>query len=89
MVLRARFDGRVFIPDGPVGLQADRIVELDVRELNSLPHGSPRALLEAIAQPPHLEPGDAIALEEAINSAQLPIQFGGIFDEPQSGSSER
>ena len=87
MVLRARFDGKVFIPEGPVGLPADRMVDLDVREVEVPAKGSAQAILRAMREGPHLEEADADALMAAIDSAQLPPEQGGIFDEehPRAG----
>jgi hypothetical protein len=81
MVLRARFDGKVFIPEGPVALAADRLVDLDIREIESPPRGSAQAILQAMREPPHLEPADGEALMAAIQSAQLPLQETNVFDE--------
>jgi hypothetical protein len=88
MVLRARFDGKVFIPEGPVALAADRLVDLDIREVESPPKGSGEAILRMLRELPPLEPGDADALMAAINGAEIPPEQGGAFDEdePLSGS---
>ena len=80
MVVRARYDGKVLIPLDPVDLPIDRALELEVREATDPPRGSAQALLQAMRQAPHLQPGDAEALMEAIESGKLPPQQGGIFD---------
>jgi hypothetical protein len=81
MVLRARFDGKVFIPEKPVALPADQLVDLDVREVESPPKGSAQAIIEMMRGLPKLQPGDAEALMKAINSAKQPADYRGCFDE--------
>jgi hypothetical protein len=81
MVLRARYDGKVFVPEDPVSLPANRVVDLDVREVSSPPRGSAQAILQAMSEPPHLEPADGEALMAAIQSARLPVQEANVFDE--------
>jgi hypothetical protein len=82
MTIRARFDGKVFVPIDPVvDLRADQIVDLDVHEATIPPRGSGAAVLRAIQSPPHLEPGDADALERSIEEGKIPPQSGGIFDD--------
>jgi hypothetical protein len=41
--LRARFNGQVLVPEGPVDLPTDRILEIDVRD-EDLVRGSPELL---------------------------------------------
>lgn len=79
MTVRARFDGRVFVPIDPVDLSPDQVVELDVREPRVPRRGSPAAVLKALRDMPPLEPGDAEALERAIEEGKLPVRDAGIF----------
>ena len=80
-MLRARFDGKVLIPLTPVALPTDIELEIEVREPADPGRGSPAALLRAMRAPPHLGPGDAQALERAIDEGKLPVRAAGIFDE--------
>ena len=81
MTVRARFDGKVFVPIDPVDLRVDQLVELDIRENLAPPGGSPERLRQIMRQPPHLQPGDAAALEEAIRAGRRPARSGGVFDD--------
>ena len=81
MTIRARFDGRVFVPLGPVELPNDQVVELEVREQTVPPKGSPAAILQALRDMPPLEPGDIEALERSIEEGKLPVRNAGMFDD--------
>ena len=89
MTVRARFDGRVFVPIDPVDVPKDQIVELDVREpgdAGAAPEGSPEALRRLMRQGAQLEPGDTAALEAAIAAGKRQIRYSGVFDDPSKGS---
>jgi hypothetical protein len=79
--LRAHFDGKVLIPVEPVDLPTDRELEIEVNDVTEPLRGSAAALLKAMRSPPHLEPGDAEALERAIEEGKLPVRYDGIFDD--------
>jgi hypothetical protein len=81
MTVRAKFDGRVFVPLDPVEMTKDQIVELEVRPEESPAKGSPAAVLAAMRAGPRLQPGDAEALERSIEEGKLPVRFEGIFDD--------
>lgn len=81
MTVRARYDGKVFIPMEPVDVPADQIVELEVRQASPPAKGSPAAILQALRSMPRLEPGDADALERSIEEGKLPVRPEGIFDD--------
>jgi hypothetical protein len=78
--LRARFDGKVLIPLGPVDLPIGAELDIEVRDRSDPERGSPAAVLRAMRAPPHLEPGDAEALERAIEEGRLPVRATGAFD---------
>ncbi|MDQ3441195.1 MAG: hypothetical protein M3478_12685, partial [Planctomycetota bacterium] len=59
MTVRARFDGKVFVPIDPVAMAKDQMVELEVRAETMPPRGSGAAILQALRSMPRLEPGDA------------------------------
>lgn len=44
------------------------------------PKGSPQAILEAAARPPHCTKDDVDALLQAIREGKRPAQVAGIFD---------
>ena len=81
MTVRARFDGKAFVPMVPVDLPADSIVELEVRDTEASPRGSPELLFRIMRQRPHLEPGDIEALEAAIEAGKKPVRFTNPFDD--------
>lgn len=83
MTVRARYDGKNFVPIDPVDLPKDQIVELEIRAESQEPlrKGSPEALRQLMRQIPPLEPGDAAALEAAIEAGKQPIRYDHIFDE--------
>lgn len=78
--IRAHFDGRVLVPIDPVILPVGRLLEVEVREADALPKGSPALLLKVMAELPSLEPGDAEALEAAIEAGKMPVRYDSVFD---------
>lgn len=80
--LRARFDGKVLIPLDPVDLPIGADLDIAISERADSARGSPAALLRAMGTPPHLNPGDAEALERAIGEGKLPVRTAGAFDGP-------
>jgi hypothetical protein len=54
--VKARFDGRVFVPETPVDLPTGSVVEIPLRP--SPPPGSPRTPLMALAEIAHQFPDD-------------------------------
>ena len=87
MVLQVRFDGKVLIPLVPVDLPTDRLLQVDVREADSPPLGSPERIKKMLESLPPLEPGDAAAMMQEINAAKQAADYRGIFDH-ESGSHE-
>ncbi len=81
VTVRARFDGKVFVPIDPVEMAKDQLVELEVRAAGTLRKGSPAAVLLAMRSAPHLQPGDGEALERSIEQGKLPVRHEGIFDD--------
>jgi hypothetical protein len=85
MTVRARFDGKVFIPIDPVDIPIDQIVEIDVpgaEMVMGMRRGSPELLRHVMRQLPRLQPGDIEALERAMEHGKQPPNYEGIFDEP-------
>jgi len=83
--IRARFDGKVFVPVDPVQLPTDRLVELEVRDAEELPRGSAQMLRQAMRQAPHVPPEDVEALEQAIAAGRAAERPGGVFDDLADG----
>lgn len=81
MTVRARFDGKAFVPVEPVDIPKDQMVELDIREAQDPPRGSPAAVLKALESAPHLSKEDFDELERAIEEGKRPPSFQGIFDD--------
>jgi hypothetical protein len=82
--LRAHFDGKVLIPEGPVDLPQDRVLDIEVRDAADPPLGSGAAILRAVRSPPHVTREDVQALEDAIREGQRPADMRGCFDEDES-----
>ena len=79
--LRARFDGKVLIPIGPVDLPTGRVLDLEVSDPAEPQRDSAEALLRAIDAPPHLTQDDIDALNRSIEEGKLPVRESGAFDE--------
>ena len=78
--MRAKFDGKVLVPEGPVDLPVGRILEVDVREATELRPGSPELIRRLMREGPRLSRADAEALERAIEEGQLPPSDDARFD---------
>jgi len=50
------------------------------QQLSASRKGSPRAVLLAISEPPHLTSPDVDALEESIAVGRLPMEWKPVFD---------
>ena len=51
------------------------------RQLSDLRKGSPRAILRAISEPPHVTSLDVDALEDSIAAGKMPVECKPDFDE--------
>lgn len=80
MTVRARFDGKAFVPIDPVQMVKDQIVELEVRPEGTPRKGSGALLREVMRRIPKLQPGDAAALEASIEAGKRPMRFDNPFD---------
>ena len=81
VTLRAKFDGRVLIPIGPVDLPTDRELELAVRPAADPTPGSPEAIRQMLSQLQPIPREDIEAFERAIEEGKLPASETGIFDD--------
>jgi hypothetical protein len=81
--LRARFDGRVLIPEGPVDLPVDKPLDIQVSEATegSYPQGSPEAILEVLRSLTPISPDAYAEFERALEEGKLPPTERGIFDD--------
>jgi hypothetical protein len=80
-VMRATFDGKVLVPEGPVDLPVGKVLEVDVREASELRPGSPELIRRLMREGPRLSGADAEALELAIEEGQLPPSDDARFDD--------
>ena len=88
--LRARFDGRTFVPLDPVDLTAGYLVRLKVEPEGGpsvggepLP-GSPAAILKALKSMPPIDPEAAALFERSLAVAKAeckPADYRGTFDD--------
>jgi hypothetical protein len=78
--LRVKFDGRVLVPQDPVDLPVDRILEIDVRD-EPLRTGSPEALQHFLKTSSRVPAEDIKAMMDAINEASQPPDYRGAFDD--------
>ena len=79
--LKARFDGKTFVPLEPVELPADTVFDIDVRAEEQLPLGSPARILRAMERPSQSSADVVDEWERAIESAKRPAVADGIFDD--------
>ena len=80
--LRARFDGKVLVPQEPVDLEPGQIVQLQVTPVTEPPIGSGAAILRALDALPKVPREDVEELERLIEEGKLPVNERGIFDDP-------
>lgn len=80
--LRARFDGKVLVPEEPVDLPVGRVLELEVRDASELRRGSPELILRLMREGTPLSRDDADALDRAIEDSKLPPSDASPFDDP-------
>jgi predicted DNA-binding antitoxin AbrB/MazE fold protein len=64
--IRARFDGKVFIPEQPVELPVGQIVEIQLSGSSAQSKGSAAALLEAMKNLPKIPDEDVAEMERLI-----------------------
>lgn len=74
--------GRIVLAT-PVALPDGTRVEVDFHPVNH-PAGSVAAILQALAQSPHLDDHAVSELETAIAEGRRPVESAGIFDPEDS-----
>lgn len=90
VTFRARFDGRVLIPEAAApNLPTDRVLEIQVNDEptpadldDAMRPGSPAAILRLMRSLPPIPPEDVDELERLIKEGQSPPDYRGAFDEP-------
>jgi hypothetical protein len=86
MTIRARYDGRVFVPVDPPGLPKDQLFDLEVvRQVGEgePPRGSAAAVLKFMRDHPPLSAEAAQELERSIEEGKIPVRYNGIFDDAE------
>jgi DNA helicase TIP49 (TBP-interacting protein) len=84
MTIRAHFDGKVFVPTGPVALRKDQVVDIEIHEADvNPPPGSPAALLKVMRESTPISAEDAEELLRVIEEGKLPVVDEGVFDDEE------
>jgi hypothetical protein len=78
--VRARFDGKAFIPEKAVHLPVGEVVEVQFSAESVLEAGSPRTILRAMATAPKVSAEDTAELERLIEEGSHQADFDGAFD---------
>ena len=82
MTVRGTARGRTIELEEALPFPSGQQLNIHVQPLeNGVALGSPVRLLEAVRRPPHVTPGEAAELENAIRDGKLPTSDRGVFDE--------
>lgn len=79
--LRAKFDGKVLVPSGPVDFRIGQEVDLEVIESQPPTRGSPAAILAAMRAGPQISAEDATELLRSIRTEKRPNAVAESFDD--------
>jgi hypothetical protein len=79
--VRARFDGKVFVPERAVQLPIGEIVEVQFSDSPRLELGTAAALLQAMKTWPKISEEDVAEMERHIEASVSPADYSGIFDD--------
>jgi hypothetical protein len=82
--LRARYDGKVLVPQGPVDLPPGQEVELRVTPITDPPLGSAAAILKVMDELPPIPQEDVDELMRLIDEDKRPVDDRGAFDDVQA-----
>jgi hypothetical protein len=88
-MVRARFDGKAFIPETAVHLPVGEIVEIRFGENDPAQSGRPAEILRGLQRLPKVSAEDVAELERLINEGTPPAEFGGIFDDDREAPDDR
>jgi hypothetical protein len=78
--LRAKFDGKVFVPIDPIDLPTGHIFEIDLHDSADQTASSPAFILQLMKSAPHVSKEAADEFERALDEGRLPPTETGIFD---------
>lgn len=87
--VRARFDGKVFVPETTVQLPVGEVVEIPVPDSSRPPRGSPASVLEALKKLPKVSPDAVADMERYIEEGTSKTTPEGIFDDLRENGQER
>jgi hypothetical protein len=87
--VRARFDGKAFIPETAVHLPVGEIVEIQFAENSRAPSGRPADILRGLQGLPKVSAEDVAELKRLINEGKHPADFSGIFDDERDAGDDR
>jgi hypothetical protein len=83
VTLRARFDGKVLVPEGPVDLPIGQILELSVTRPESEARSSPAAIAEVLRSLEPIGREEKEEFERLIQEGKVPVNYQGVFDEDE------
>jgi hypothetical protein len=83
VTLRARFDGKVLVPEGPVDLPTGQLLELSVTATESGLRSSPAAIAEVLRSLEPIRREDKEEFERLIEEGKSPVNYRGVFDEDE------
>ncbi len=80
--VRARYDGRVFVPETPIQLPVGEVVEVNYRDnSSSLEPGTAAAILHVLDTMPKVSAEDVAEMERHIEEGMSKTDFRGVFDD--------
>ena len=79
--VRARFDGKVFVPERPVQLPVGEVVEIQFSDESRPERGSAAALLQVLKSLPKSPPEDVAEMERLIKEGMSRTKYEGVFDD--------
>ena len=91
--IRARFDGHVLVPEGPVDLPVDRLLDVEVRDPGAAADAasahSPAMIVRGLQALTPIPEEDAVAFRRVLREEKRPADFDGIFgdNETQDGGA--
>jgi predicted DNA-binding antitoxin AbrB/MazE fold protein len=87
-IVRARFDGKVFVPEQAVSLPVGEMVEIRFSEAEQLKAGTSSAILQAMKNLPKVSAQDVAEMERLIEEGMSPARFEGAFDSLSNADSK-
>jgi hypothetical protein len=81
LTVRARFDGKVFVPEKAIQLPVGEIVEIQYTGSHPAELGMPSAILHAMKTLPKVSAEDVAEMERLIDEGASKTDFTGVFDD--------